>query len=155
MDASRLYMDAVVLSRPGKLAVATTRIYMQDRPEITASEIIGLEYFAVPFGISRTTQIPEPGFSSDYSTVETGIVQFLFITLVNTKGLIIFNQIPAASLFVNTNGAADFYRMKKYSAKNIDLSKSYYSFAPGAGILLDTKRVWIANLGFYLKGRKK
>ena len=122
MIYSRLYNDAQVISRDGKVPVASQRIYMQDRPEISACKVVGLGGFFAGFGLSSDTSLPEPGVNVAVDKfLLVGLGQFLFITLCDNRGEIVFNSIPAASLILSDNTSDDFYRIKRYTAVNLDI----------------------------------
>jgi hypothetical protein len=83
------------------------------------------EWFAKGINnISSTTPIPQQSFTTD---VLRGF-NTLFVTIVNTKGEILFNMIPYASLYP-ING-----KIFPYNAVNIDTKKCYFTYSPGVRI---------------------
>lgn len=109
------------------------RIYLNHTPQIETGQIVG---------IAATSKISGPGvgqpgnISNLFYNGTTNVGAFtyldqLFLTLVNRKNEMIFQNIPYSTLYP-FNG-----KIHKYNAVNIDSRKSYFSFASGVIITGD------------------
>jgi hypothetical protein len=127
--AQRYHIESFILAGPGVLFTDSARIYWDQIPQIETGQLVGLfiqgEWFAKGINnISSTTPIPQQSFTTD---VLRGF-NTLFVTIVNTKGEILFNMIPYASLYP-ING-----KIFPYNAVNIDTKKCYFTYSPGVRI---------------------
>jgi len=125
-----LYTQQIVA---GNQTQDAQRIYLNHTPQIETGQIVG---------IAATSKISGPGvgqpgnISNLFYNGTTNVGAFtyldqLFLTLVNRKNEMIFQNIPYSTLYP-FNG-----KIHKYNAVNIDSRKSYFSFASGVIITGD------------------
>jgi hypothetical protein len=125
-----LYTQQIVA---GNQTQDAQRIYLNHTPQIETGQIVG---------IAATSKISGPGvgqpgnISNLFYNGTTNVGAFtyldqLFLTLVNRKNEMIFQNIPYSTLYP-FNG-----KIHKYNAVNIDSRKSFFSFASGVIITGD------------------
>jgi hypothetical protein len=126
--AQRYHIESMILQPDAAPIGDASRVYFNHIPQIETGQLVGLFSQGrdpLIFGqsnISNTTTIPTQSQTID---ILRGFNN-LFVTIVNYKGEVLFNQVPYSTLFP-FNG-----RIKPYNAVNIDSRKCYFSITPGA-----------------------
>lgn len=153
-EGARLHMASIPVSVPNPnvlTAIAVGRVYFPHLPVIETGQLVGLCSFVAtglnpPFGkpgnISAGNIIPFTG-SNNITTnaVLAGGMENIFITIVNKKKEVLFNQVPYSLLFPIDG------KIQPFNAVNIDSRNCFFSFPPGVDLLPNL----VANLGFYMK----
>lgn len=148
-NPAALYFQTVytTILTPQDSISPSEKVYLIDNPIVKANKLVALVAYLGGANIALNTVIPQPG-----ENVTSGaapffdLANYLYITLVNSKNEIVFYNIPYVGL-VNLNTVQNYGRVKRYTAEDIDLSKSYFQLAPGVGI---SSRTIIVPLTFYL-----
>jgi hypothetical protein len=153
-EGARLHMASIPVSVPNPnvfTAIAVGRVYFPHLPVIETGQLVGLCSFVAtglsqPFGkpgnIGIGNIIPFTGSTNvNPNGVLSGGMENIFITIVNKKKEVLFNQVPYSLLFPIDG------KIQPFNAVNIDSRSSYFSFPPGVDLIPNL----VANLGFYMK----
>lgn len=122
----RVHVQSMVLAPDAFGPGLGNRVYFDHIPVIETGQLVGLftqgNFFGISSNISSNTCLP---IQSNTLNILRGFNE-CYITIVNKKDEILFNNIPYSSLYP-ING-----KVKPYNAVNIDSKKSFISVAPGA-----------------------
>jgi len=121
-----LYTQQII---SGNLTQSATRIYLKNHtPQLETGQLVGLASTLKNSGVGGSFANISPLFYDNYNNLDgfIGIAYSLFLTIVNKKGEILFENIPYTTLFPYDG------KIHKYNAVNIDTRKSYFSFAAGS-----------------------
>lgn len=116
-----LYSQTIIIG--GQNVSDKNRIYMNHTPAIEKGQLVGLTIAAdTLYPLQGPPRNIGPQFYNNDSNLIFGSLD-VFLTIVNKKGEVLFQNIPWTSLFP-FNG-----KIHKYNAVNIDTRKSYFSLA--------------------------
>ena len=116
-----LYTQTIIIG--GQNVADKNRIYLNHTPAIENGQLVGLSIAAdTLYPLQGPPRNIGPQFYTGDSNLIFGSLD-VFLTIVNKKDEVLFQNIPWASLFP-FNG-----KIHRYNAVNIDTRKSYFSLA--------------------------
>jgi len=124
----RFYLYTQNIIDTGGSVSNINRVYLNHTPQLETGQLVGLASTLKNSGVGGSFANISPLFYDNYNNLDgfIGIAYSLFLTIVNKKGEILFENIPYTTLFPYDG------KIHKYNAVNIDTRKSYFSFAAGS-----------------------
>lgn len=123
----RFYLYSQTIIANSTFVGQINRTYLEHTPQIENGQIVGLYACSAISGPNfNNANISGTNYNGSLNIGSNNFLTQLYLTLVNKKGKIIFSQIPIALLFPY-NG-----KIHLYNAVNIDMRKSYLTFAAGS-----------------------